>query len=87
MSRVIKKQPLMVWYSPGISLTRIHYDLYTYRVRTQDRARPIKSQLDSNELLKHAHWAMSPLDHQLRHSTVSYSRWSGTMFPLQSTHT
>ena len=32
----------MVWSSPGISLIRVHYELYTYRLYSLDRARPIK---------------------------------------------
>ena len=33
----------MVWYSPGISLTRAYYEVYIYRLRNLDRARPMKN--------------------------------------------
>ena len=57
----------MVWCSPG---SLAHYEFHTYRLRSLDRARPTKSQLDSIELPKYAHWAVLPLDHPVRHSTV-----------------
>ena len=39
----------MVWYPPGSSVTRAHYELYTYHLRSLDHAQPIKSQLGSIE--------------------------------------
>ena len=35
---VIGNRQLVVWYFPGISLTRAHYEMYTYRLRSLDRA-------------------------------------------------
>ena len=65
---------------------RPHYELYTYRCCVAQTAHdPRKSQLGSNELPKYAHWAVSPLAHSVRHSTVPHNRWSGTIF-LPSEH-
>ena len=73
----------MVWCSPDISLTRAHYELYAYRYCVAQTAHdPRKSELGSIELPKYAHWAVLPLDHPVRHSTVPYSRWSYTIFLL-----
>ena len=52
---------------------------------TQTAHDPRKSQLGSNELPKYAHWAVLPLEHSVRHSTVPRNRWSGTIF-LPSEH-
>ena len=66
-------------------MTRAHYEFPTYRLCSLDRARPRKSQLGSIELPKYSHRTVLPLDQQVRHMTVPYSRWSGTMF-LPSDH-
>ena len=42
---LFKKRPWMVWCLPGIPLTRASYELYTYRLRNLDHARPVESSL------------------------------------------
>ena len=69
----------------GQFLTRVHYELNTYRSRSLDRPWPTKIQLGSIELPKYAHWTVLPLDHPVRHSTVTYSNWSGIVV-LPSDH-
>ena len=56
----------------GHVLEKSHYELYTYRLCSLDRARPTNSQLGSIELPIYAHLAVLPLGPPVRHITVPY---------------
>ena len=87
VSRVIEKQPWIGWYSPGTSLTRIHYELYIYHLRSLDLAQPTNSQLGSIEHPMYAHWAVLSLDPPVRHSTVPYASGRVSCFFFRITYT
>ena len=71
--RVIEKRPRMVYCSPGISFTRTHYEVYTYRLCNLDDDTIQVSQLCFIEHPMYSHWAVFPLNRQVKDVAIPYA--------------